>query len=50
MFLTLNEQGKLKVNCILMPSYTDVNDQNLTYKLNLFPFTIEWNKCKTIFR
>jgi hypothetical protein len=47
MFLTLNDKGQVKVNCIILPSYSDIQDGNKIFKLNVFPYSIEWSsKCK----
>ena len=46
MFLTLNDKGQVKINCIIMPSYSDIQDGNKIFKLNVLPYSIEWSsKC-----
>jgi hypothetical protein len=45
-YLTLSDVGKLRVNFVVMPSYTDVQDQFNTFKINQLPHTIEWSNYK----
>jgi UDP-N-acetylglucosamine pyrophosphorylase len=46
MFLTLNDRGNVKINCIIMPSYSDIQDGKKIFKLNVMPYSIEWlSKC-----
>jgi hypothetical protein len=47
MFLTLSDKGQAKINCIIMPSYSDIQDGKKIFRLNALPYSIEWSsKCK----
>jgi hypothetical protein len=49
MFLTLTDKGKVKINLIIMPSYSDIQNGNKIFKLNVLPYSIDWlSKCKEL--
>jgi hypothetical protein len=46
LYLTLNDRGQLRLNCLIMPSYADIQEGAKVYKLNVLPYCIDWNKYK----